>query len=76
MVYGRVSKGNDAMRKSMTFAALAAAALLMQGCVATVVGATAGAAIGVAGAAVGATAKGVGAVGRAIIPGDSRKDKN
>ena len=65
------------MRRTMTFAALAATtALLLQGCIATVVGATAGAAVGVAGAAVGATAKGVGAVGRAIIPGDSRKDKN
>lgn len=64
------------MRRSITFAALAVAALMMQGCIATVVGATAGAAVGVAGAAVGATAKGVGAVGRAIIPGDSRKDKD
>jgi hypothetical protein len=76
MVYGRAGKGNDAVRKTMIFATLAVAALLLQGCIATVVGATAGAAVGVAGAAVGATAKGVGAVGRAIVPGDSRKDKD
>ena len=52
-----------------------AAALLLQGCLATAVGTAAGATIGVAGAAVGATAKGVGAVGRAVIPGGDDKDK-
>jgi hypothetical protein len=55
-------------RLALVLSMIAAAAML-QGCVSTVVGAAAGAAVGVTGAAVGATAKGVGAVGRAIIPG-------
>ena len=54
---------------------LIAAAAMLQGCVSTIVGATAGAAVGVAGAAVGATAKGVGAVGRAVIPGGDDKEQ-
>jgi hypothetical protein len=57
------------MARAAFVLSLVAAAALLQGCVSTVVGATAGAAVGVAGAAVGATAKGVGAVGRAVIPG-------
>lgn len=39
---------------------LAAAGVILSGCVSTVVGATAGAAIGVAGATAGVAAKGVG----------------
>ena len=57
------------MTKAPLIVCLIATALMLQGCISTVVGATAGAAVGVAGAAVGATAKGVGAVGRADIPG-------
>ena len=53
------------------FAAVAAAAVLVQGCVSTVAGAAAGAAIGVTGAVVGGAVKGAGAVGRAVIPGGS-----
>lgn len=52
-------------------------ALGLQGCVATVVGATAGAVVGVAGAAVVTTAKVGGAVVGAAIPdGDRKKKKN
>lgn len=58
-------------------AALLATSLTQAGCVAAAV---AGTAIGVTGAVVGGTAKAggkvVGAAGRAIIPGDSRKDKD
>lgn len=64
------------MRIAINLIVLTAVALMAQGCIGTVVGAAAGAAVGVTGAAVGVTAKGVGAAGRAIIPGDSRdKDK-
>jgi len=55
-------------------------ALGLSGCIGTVVGATAGAAVGVTTAVVGTTAKvgakAVGATARAIIPGDSKKDKD
>jgi uncharacterized membrane protein YoaK (UPF0700 family) len=51
------------------------AAVGLQGCVATVVGATAGAVIGVTGAVVGTTAKVGGAVVGAAIPDGDRKDK-
>lgn len=47
----------------------ASGALLVSGCVSTVVGTAAGAAVGVTGAAVGAAAKGTVAVGKAVIPG-------
>ena len=51
----------------------------LSGCVSTVVGATAGAAVGVTTAVVGTTAKvgakAVGATARAVIPGDSKKDE-
>lgn len=43
---------------------LAAAGLALSGCISTVVGATAGAAVGVAGATVGVAAKGVGMTAR------------
>ncbi|MDO8294811.1 MAG: hypothetical protein Q7T19_00065 [Caulobacter sp.] len=49
-------------------------ALGLQGCVATVVGATAGAVVGVAGAAVVTTAKVGGAVVGAAIPDGDKKD--
>jgi hypothetical protein len=69
----------------MTFRRLAplAAVLVMvavsqQACVAAAVGTVAGTAIGVTGAVVGGAAKmggkAVVATGRAVIPGDSRKD--
>ncbi len=52
----------------------------LSGCVGTVVGATAGAAVGVTTAVVGTTAKvgakAVGATARAVIPGDSKKDED
>ena len=53
--------------------ALAAAALMLQGCpAAAAVGTVAGTAVGVTGAAVGGAAKAAGAGARAVIPGDSR----
>jgi len=53
---------------------LAAGALSLQGCLAVAVGgAVGGAAVGATGAVVKGAAKGAGAVGRAVIPGDSRK---
>lgn len=64
-------------RQTLVAAVLLAAALAQTGCVAAAV---AGTAIGVTGAVVGGTAKAggkvVGAAGRAVIPGDSRKDKD
>ncbi|MDB5463998.1 MAG: hypothetical protein JWP28_2895 [Phenylobacterium sp.] len=63
-----------------SIAVLAAAAVLLCGCLATTV---AGAAVGVAGAAIGvtakaagATARGVGAVVGAVIPGGKKDDKS
>ena len=59
-----------------SIAVLAAAAVLLSGCLATTV---AGAAVGVAGAAVGVTAKAAGATARgvgAIIPGGKKDDKS
>jgi hypothetical protein len=60
--------------------AIAAAALLLCGCVATT---AAGAAVGVAGTAIGVTAKAVGATARgagavvgAVIPGGKKDDKS
>jgi hypothetical protein len=50
----------------------AAAALMLQGCLAASV---AGATVGAAGTVVGAAAKGTAAVGRAVIPGDGDHDK-
>ncbi|WP_299005399.1 hypothetical protein [uncultured Caulobacter sp.] len=64
-------------RQTLVAATLLAAALSQSGCVAAAVASTA---IGVTGAVVGGTAKAggkvVGAAGRAVIPGDSRKDKD
>lgn len=51
------------------------AAVGLQGCVATVVGATAGAVVGVTGAVVGTTARVGGAVVGAAIPDSDRKRK-
>ncbi|MDB5436929.1 MAG: hypothetical protein JWR47_3186 [Phenylobacterium sp.] len=63
-----------------SIAVLAAAAVLLCGCLATTV---AGAAVGVAGAAIGvtakaagATARGAGAVVGAVIPGGKKDDKS
>ena len=57
---------------------LVLSALVLSGCVSTVVGATAGAAVGVTTAVVGTTAKvgakAVGATARAVIPGDSEEE--
>lgn len=65
------------VRQAFVAAALVAAAFSQTGCVAAAV---AGTAIGVTGAVVGGAAKAggkaVGAAGRAVIPGDSRKDKD
>jgi len=63
------------MARAALVVSMIAAAAMLQGCVSTVVGATAGAAIGVTSAAVGATAKGVGAVGRAVIPGGNEREE-
>jgi len=64
------------VRRLLPLLALAAAAVGLQGCVATVVGATVGTAIGVTAAAVGTTAKVGGAViGAAIPDGDVDCDK-
>jgi osmotically-inducible protein OsmY len=66
-------------RRLLILAALAGAALGLQGCVATVVGATVGTAVGVTAAAVGTTAKVGGAVIGAAIPDgdiDCGKKKN
>jgi hypothetical protein len=53
-----------------------AACLGLQGCMAAAVGgAVVGTAVGVTGAAVKGTAKVAGAGVRAVVPGDSRKDK-
>ena len=51
--------------------ALLSGALGLQGCLAV---AATGAVVGVTGAVVKGTVKGGAAVGRAVIPGDSRKD--
>ena len=64
------------MARAALVLSLIAMATMLQGCVSTIVGATAGAAVGVAGAAVGATAKGAGAVGRAVIPGGGDKEEH
>jgi hypothetical protein len=61
-----------AFRPVLRAAVLAAAALLLSGCLALGV---AGAAVGVAGAAVGATAKGAGMVVGAAIPDKKDKDR-
>jgi hypothetical protein len=64
-------------RQTLVVATFLAAALTQTGCVAAAV---AGTAIGVTGAVVGGAAKvggkAVGAAGRAVIPGDSREDKD
>lgn len=62
----------------MTRVLVLLSAFALSGCVSTVVGATAGAAVGVTTAVVGTTAKvgakAVGATARAVIPGDSQKE--
>ena len=57
--------------RSLVPIALLLTAFALQGCLAA---AAVGTAVGVTGAVVGGAAKGVGAAGRAVIPGDSRKD--
>jgi hypothetical protein len=54
-----------------SIAVLAAAAVLLSGCLATAV---AGAAVGVTAKAAGATARGAGAVVGAVIPGGKKDD--
>ena len=54
-------------------AALLSGALVLQGCLAMAV---TGAAVKTTGAVVKGTVKGGAAVGRAVIPGDSRKDED
>ncbi|MBR7620944.1 hypothetical protein JKL49_16235 [Phenylobacterium sp. 20VBR1] len=61
-------------RTAATAALIAALGVSQSGCIAMAAGAVIGTAVGVTGAAVGMTAKGVGMAGRAIIPGDSKKD--
>ena len=63
------------MRRLARSFGLIAVLLLCQGCIATVIGAAAGTAVGVTGAVIVGAAKSVGAVGRAVIPGDSHKDR-
>lgn len=67
------------VRRLVPLAAVIGAAIGLQGCVATVVGATVGTAVGVTAAAVGTTAKVGGAVIGAAIPDgeiDCEKKKN
>lgn len=67
------------LRRTLALIALLGAAVGLQGCVATVVGGTVGAAVGVTAAAVGTTAKVGGAVVGAAIPDgdvDCSKKKN
>lgn len=64
-----------ALRKTCLVALVLGLGLSQSACIATAVGATAGAVIGVTGAAVGATAKGAGMVVGAIIPGGKDKDR-
>lgn len=67
------------LRRPLTLLALMGMAVGLQGCVATVVGGTVGAAVGVTAAAVGTTAKVGGAVIGAAIPDgdvDCGKKKN
>jgi osmotically-inducible protein OsmY len=62
-------------RRLLPLVALAVLSIGLQGCVAAVVGATVGTAVGVTGAVVGTTAKVGGAVIGAAIPGGGDKDK-
>jgi len=66
--------------KILPAAALAAASVMLCGCLAaSVAGATvgvAGAAVGVTAKAVGATARGAGAVAGAVIPSGKKDDKS
>lgn len=67
------------LRRTLMMMALLGASIGLQGCVATVVGATVGTAVGVTAAAVGTTAKVGGAVVGAAIPDgdvDCSKKKN
>lgn len=63
------------VRKVLSLIGAVVVALGLQGCVATVVGATAGAVVGVTTTAVGATAKVGGAVIGAAIPDGDKKDR-
>ena len=63
------------VRKVLPLTGAVVIALGLQGCVATVVGATAGAVVGVGAAAVVTTAKVGGAVVGAAIPDRDKKDK-
>ena len=64
------------VRTAATAALIAALGVSQSGCIAMAAGAVVGTAVGVTASAVGLTAKGVGMAGRAIIPGDSRDDKD
>ena len=57
----------------LAVATLLSGALVLQGCLAV---AATGAVVGTTGAVVKGTVKGGAAVGRAVIPGDSRKDRD
>jgi hypothetical protein len=59
--------------KGLAIVALLSGALVLQGCLAMAV---TGAAVKTTGAVAKGTVKGGVAVGRAVIPGDSRKDKD
>ncbi|CAN5895210.1 hypothetical protein BH11PSE1_BH11PSE1_07100 [soil metagenome] len=63
-------------RTAATAALIAALGVSQSGCIAMAAGAVVGTAVGVTASAVGLTAKGVGMAGRAIIPGDSRDDRD
>jgi hypothetical protein len=62
------------LRRTCALALVLGLGFSQTACIATAVGATAGAVIGVTGAAVGATAKGAGMVVGAVLPGGG-KDK-
>ena len=64
-----------ALRKTCLVALILGLGLSQSACIATAVGATAGAVIGVTGAAVGGVAKGTGMVVGAVLPGGGDKDR-
>ena len=59
--------------RTLTLVAVVSGALMLQGCLAMAV---TGAAVKTTGAVAKGTVKGGAAVGRAVIPGDSRKDRD
>lgn len=62
------------VRRACTLSLVLVLGVSQTACIATAVGATAGAAIGVTGAVVGGVAKGTGMVVGAVIPGGKDKD--